>query len=218
MAKRVRGRTYGGVDPEARAAERREKLLAAGRQLFGARGYHQATVKQLCTAAGLTERYFYESFENTEALLLAVYRRIIEQLRERTLLAVAQVPPEPEAMARAALTAYFRSIRDDAHAARLMLMEVLGVSPRVDQAYRTTMADFADLLLELARPLLPGGRLPKGDEGLVATGLVGAAVHIAFRWLLTGCEQPLEVVVDSTMVIFLSVVRDAPAARLKVAR
>ena len=218
MTRRTRGRTYGGVDPAARASERREKFLEAGRQVFGARGYHQATVKQLCTAAGLTERYFYESFDNTEGLLLAVYGRIIEELRERTLRAVAQVPPDSEAMARASLTAYFAFIRDDPRAARLMLMEVLGVSPKVDQAYRAAMADFADLLLELARPLLPGGKLPRGDEGLVATGLVGAAIHIAFRWLLTRCEQPLEVVVDSTMVVFLSVVRDAPAARLRVAR
>lgn len=37
-------------------------------------GYRNATVKAVCEAAGLTERYFYESFSNSEELLVASFQ------------------------------------------------------------------------------------------------------------------------------------------------
>jgi AcrR family transcriptional regulator len=49
-------------------------------------GYRNTTVKAVCEAAGLTERYFYESFANSEALLVAAFdtvsRRVFTCLEE----------------------------------------------------------------------------------------------------------------------------------------
>lgn len=64
-------RRYRGADADERRAQRRDQLIAAAVQVYGERGYQNATVKAVCEAAGLTERYFYESFANSEALLLA---------------------------------------------------------------------------------------------------------------------------------------------------
>jgi AcrR family transcriptional regulator len=60
-----------GVPLDARRAQRREALIRAAIEVYGARGFRNATVKAVCEAAGLTERYFYESFANGEALLVA---------------------------------------------------------------------------------------------------------------------------------------------------
>ncbi len=56
------GRRYAGRDQATRRRARREQLMSAGLDLFAARGYTRVSVKQVCDAAGLTQRYFYESF------------------------------------------------------------------------------------------------------------------------------------------------------------
>ena len=75
------GRTYAGESLSERTARRRQQFLDAGLQVFGTTGYRTATVRQLCKQAGLTDRYFYESFASTEDLLVAVYEREFDELR-----------------------------------------------------------------------------------------------------------------------------------------
>ena len=58
---------------EQRTAERRERFLEAGLNIFGNEGFHAATVRKICKEAGLTDRYFYESYSSMEALLIEVY-------------------------------------------------------------------------------------------------------------------------------------------------
>ena len=69
-------RSYRGQSQEQRRAERRARLIEGAIAVYGERGYHQATVKAVCEAAGLTERYFYESFANSEALLIDSYNTV----------------------------------------------------------------------------------------------------------------------------------------------
>ncbi len=212
------GRLYGGVDSEARATERRLRLIKAGLKVFGTKGFHGSTVKEICRTAELTERYFYESFESSEALLWAVYGQLIDDLKVRTLDAVAKVEQKPESMARAALTVYFQTVQRDRRAARVMLFEVLGVSREVDRRYREAMGDFAELLRALAGPLVASSGVAKrGNPELIATGLVGASVHIAVRWVLNNCAQPLDEVVDSALAVFLAVLA-MPSAEVARAR
>src|ERR1700710_181396 len=70
------GRAYGGLALEDRVAARRARFIEAGIELFGTQGFRAATVRGICAAAGLTDRYFYESFASLEALLAEVYRTL----------------------------------------------------------------------------------------------------------------------------------------------
>ena len=63
-----RGRPYAGASREARERARRERIIAAGIELFGTVGYRAATVGAVCETAGLNKRYFYESFATLEDL------------------------------------------------------------------------------------------------------------------------------------------------------
>lgn len=75
------GRPYAGASREEREDARREQIIAAGIELFGTRGYRAATVGAICEVAGLNKRYFYESFATLEDLLVAVYERVVSDLR-----------------------------------------------------------------------------------------------------------------------------------------
>jgi AcrR family transcriptional regulator len=77
------GRAYGGLGPAERVAARRERFIEAGTELFGDAGFRGATVRGVCAAAGLTDRYFYESFPSLEALLAEVYRTLTGAFAQR---------------------------------------------------------------------------------------------------------------------------------------
>src|ERR1700760_2964539 len=76
-------RSYGGLAREERVAARRARFIEAGVELFGTHGFRGATVRGVCAAAGLTDRYFYESFPTLEALLAAVYGSLRDAFAER---------------------------------------------------------------------------------------------------------------------------------------
>jgi len=69
------GQRYGGRTADERRAERRERLLDAGLELFGTQGYANTSIEALCSATRLNPRYFYESLKTREELLRAVYDR-----------------------------------------------------------------------------------------------------------------------------------------------
>lgn len=195
------GRRYRGVSVEERRAARRQQLLEAGLQVFGEQGYHSATVRQICAQANLTERYFYESFSNSEDLLCAVYEQHMQLQQARIMQAVTDAEKIPEAMIEAGLRAFFELAHEVPAGSRVQFVEILGVSPRVDALYRQSVENFAALMRMLNRQILPEGVFP-GDEETLSIGLVGAAVGIASRWLLSGYAQPLESILNTTLLIF----------------
>src|SRR5690606_18091288 len=150
-------------------AERHQKLLDAGIQVIGSQGYHATTIKAVCAEAGLTERYFYESFSNSEALLCEAYAHIITQLRERIAASLSAHQAQPDSLIEAALSSYFTYLRAHPAQARLIMVEVLGVSPTVDQHYRQVMEDFAQFLAATRRGLYPGNDPGELDEMMIAT-------------------------------------------------
>ena len=68
-----------------RRAERRELLVDAAFELLGTDGWNGTTVRGVCQAAHLNPRYFYESFDGLESLLLAVFDDLMGHARDRPL-------------------------------------------------------------------------------------------------------------------------------------
>src|SRR5581483_1962254 len=95
-------RVYGGVDAVERRAARRARLIGAALDLLGTDGWQATTVRAICARAGLTARYFYESFADRDELLLAVFDEIAQEAAAVVLDAVASAPAEAWAKSRAA--------------------------------------------------------------------------------------------------------------------
>ena len=185
-----RGRRYGGLDSVERARQRRAALLEAGRTLFGTQGYRATSVHQLCTEAGLTKRYFYESFGDREAALAAVYDELIGGLRTATLDAVAQ-HDQVDTIAEAALTAFVDYLTTDHRRAQIVLIEVVGVSPEMETRRHAVLTEFAELVVGV---WLRGGEATSLRRH-TAVALVGGVNHLLVDWLLSGkTQQPAELV------------------------
>lgn len=79
--------TWGGRTADQRRADRRARLVHAAFEIWGDGGWAAVTMRGVCARAGLIDRYFYESFPDREALLVAVW----DQLRDETTSAIADV-------------------------------------------------------------------------------------------------------------------------------
>ena len=192
------GRVYGGESAAQRLARQRRQFLDAGLELFGTIGYRATSVRALCKQARLTDRYFYKNFHDTEDLLAAVYGESMDQVQAAVMEAIAGNSGADQLgnMIEAGLTAFFSAI-ENAHVARVCWLEVLGVSPRIDEMYTRRTQQFADLLLVVAKGLLPRWSLSDEETRITGITVVGAISQSALHWLLEGYRTPRATLVSA---------------------
>lgn len=203
-------RSYRGMSQEARRAERRARLIAAAIAVYGERGYHQATVKAVCEAAGLTERYFYESFANSEALLIDSFNTVTYSVLGEITQAARAAGRGRIARSRAMLHAYFSALQREPQSARVFLVEIRGVSRAVDLAFDAALRAIGR---EVARIVAPPDA---PDDQLLQAGVVGGVIHIALRWIDDGYLPSIERVVDTALRLG-TVLSAAPQPRQRAA-
>ena len=197
-------RRYRGSSGDQRRNERYEQLLSAGLSVIGSQGYAAASVRSICTAAGLTERYFYESFANREALLAEVYKTQTRVLKNRMLAAFEGSERNSAAFSRAGLNAFFDTLYQNPDIARLLLFEILGVSDTIDILYYQAMEEFAVLIRTLTQSLGLADISNIPNQDMIYAGLVGAVLQIARRWALTNYREPVDSVIESSLFLFVA--------------
>jgi AcrR family transcriptional regulator len=194
----VTARQYGGHSAEERRLARRERLIEAAICVYGEVGYRNATVKAVCEAAELTERYFYESFESSEALLIAAFETVSHRLIDCLDRIRAEHTGAADERCHALLRAYFQALKDDPAGARLFVLEISRVGPAVDEIGAALLREFGELL---SRTLAPdaGARLKKGE--LVRAGVVGAVLEITKVWIRSGYAKSVDAVASDALKI-----------------
>jgi AcrR family transcriptional regulator len=197
----IPARPYRGVSHDERRAHRREQLIAAAIAVYGERGYRHATVKAVCEAAGLTERYFYESFANSDELLIASYHAVTANVFGVLTRAAEAAGRDRAERARAMLAAYFRVLRDDPRSARVFLVEIRGVSREVDKAFDASLRTIGR---EVARIIAP----PRAaQDDLLQAGVVGGVIHIALQWIEDDYAPAVETVTESALRLMMVLAR-----------
>jgi AcrR family transcriptional regulator len=177
------GRTYRRQSAAERRAGRRGRLVEAAVEAFGTKGFRSTSIEELCAAAGISTRNFYEEFSSREELLIALH----DELNQRAFDAVVQTladtdPVDLDERARVGTLAYFRVMTGDRRWARIALVESVGVSPAAEQHRQAAIDRFAQLLLAEANRLAELGLIPKRDYQLTATALVGAVNGLISTW------------------------------------
>lgn len=198
-------RRYRGQSMEKRRALRREQLIAAAKEIMGGAGFNAATVRAVCRSAQLTERYFYESFDNLNELFNACYDQELARLREALITAIKAADSDPVAMARAGLEANFRFFKQDPQAARILLIEVYSTQPDMLLLYKRGVQDFADIVRVIIEQQFDLPEDSPLDPSLLSTALVGATTQLGVRWYLSGFEQPEAVMVENALVVVAAV-------------
>jgi len=88
-------RSYGGKSAEERAEDRRLRLVEATITVLAEHG-GATTMTAICAEAGLTERYFYESFAHRDDALLAALDAVCEEIATRAQATLEESTGTPE--------------------------------------------------------------------------------------------------------------------------
>jgi AcrR family transcriptional regulator len=167
-------RRYGGKTAQQRRAERRERLMDAGLQLFGTQGFAATTIEALCAGARLNPRYFYEGFPTREALLGAVYERHVATVARAVVAALGQAPADPLARLEVGLRAFLDGTLADPRAARINYFEVIGVSPELERLRRDALRGYSELIAAELEALSAQTPIALRDPRAAAVAIVGA--------------------------------------------
>jgi AcrR family transcriptional regulator len=89
----------------ARRRATRERVLEAASEVFAERGFHGATVEDICERAGFTRGAFYSNFSSKDDLVLELSRRHAEDPVERIRRASKREHASAEDVLRDVLTA-----------------------------------------------------------------------------------------------------------------
>lgn len=195
------GRRIRGLEPEQRRQERRRQLLDSALQHFATQGYARTSIEQICQGAYVGFKGFYDEFATKEALFLALYGELVEQVSASV--AAVVVGPEFSSRVRELLEAFVRAVLDDARVARVLFIEAAGLSPTVEATRRATYRSFADFLFAswVGSRQAGGARLPEGMvTHRISLGLVGAIVGLMVDWLADSTCNDIDALIDDLEV------------------
>lgn len=191
-----------------RKAERRTRFLDAATRLFAEHGYVDCSLAEVCAAAGLSKRQFYEEFETREDVLVAAYDRVQDEAAAAVVAALGEAGTnaDPHAAMTAVLTAYLGAIGADPWRAKLAFVEVVGVSERMERHRRQRRQWWGEMLEVAVVPrIVPGGRV-RGRPGLAATALIGAVNSLTGEWLLSDPRPPIADLVELLVPLAASLI------------
>ena len=136
----------GGGMP-ARAAVRRQRLVAVAFELLAEKGASAVTVREVCARAKLNPRYFYESFADLDTLLVTVLDDQFAQMLPRVLAAIDAADEHEPDKTDAAIRTGFTHFTEDPRRIRVLLADPLGnetLARRRQQLVRFAAEQMAD--------------------------------------------------------------------------
>lgn len=191
FAEKTTTRPYRGIEAADRQATRRARLLEAGLDLLGADDATELTVRGICRGAGVTARYFYESFADKDELVAAVFDWVIAELASSTQAAVAAAPPHEQT--HAGIANIVRTIGGDPRVGRLLFSAQLANAVLVRKRAESS-ALFAMLS---GRHVENALRVPENDRIKAAAHfVVGGVAQTIGAWLTGDVQLDGEQLVD----------------------
>lgn len=193
------------------AATQRDRLFDAMARTVAQEGYANATVSDICRAAGVTRPAFYVHFDSKQGAFLATYRHGTEVLFRMMEQAHEQAPDWPAATA-ASLRVLLEVLASAPAFATMAIVEIdaVGAEARAER----------ERLLQRFRLLFGGAPRPSGAVAareLVDT-VVGGVYHAIYRAIAARRIQDLPELLPTLTYFVLAPFLGSAAAAPSVAR
>ena len=191
-------RPYRGQAADARSAERRARLIRAGVDLVGTRGVTAMTMRAVCREAELSQKFFYESFTDTDELLREVYRSTFEHARQ-VIAAAGDSTADLTSRTRAGVAAAAQLVSDDPRICRILLVE-----PIADLSLRHFVRDTVGAM--------SGVQAPNDEADTAATArlkmqyatVFGAIISLFIEWTEGNLGSDRDAFVDHVSIMLVS--------------
>ncbi|GAA3220500.1 TetR/AcrR family transcriptional regulator [Actinocorallia longicatena] len=198
-------RRYGGKDAAQRQAERRARFLEAGLDLFGrAPGYRGTSLAEVCRAAGLSSRQFYEEFHALEDLLADLHRMVHGQAQRAVFETLPSIQDLPlaERLERM-LHAYVEGAAADPRHARIAYVEVIGVSPRIDLQRLERRSTWIGFMTAVTDEAVARGEIPPADYTIAGAAYIGAVNGLMHDWVVGWVDATRAEIADELLQLLL---------------
>ncbi len=186
---------FKGISADDRRIDRRRRVVEAAYQIAGTDGAGALGVGRVCRTAGLTKRYFYESFASVTELQSAVVDHAIAVMSERVDPFRPTGPGGPPARW---LAAFVGALVDDQCLARVLLAETHGGA----------LSPFRHQIIDVA----VAGMAPPGSDTqedlrarLVAYAQIGTLSELCLAWHQGQLAMDREVLVAALADLFVRI-------------
>jgi AcrR family transcriptional regulator len=176
-------RPYRGVAADDRIASRRDALVDAGLEVFAAEGWSAISARRVCEQAGLTRRYFYESFNDIDALTAATFQRIAGEVSAAVQAAIIDRTATVPELARRAVAAGLDVLAQPPAKGRYLVM-AQRAGGSVGQQRARALDDLASIVQTvLSSDSEAASTIDSREARLTAVAVVGAVLSIVDSWL-----------------------------------
>jgi AcrR family transcriptional regulator len=163
---------------------RRAQILDAASQVFAAKGFHRATIKEIAGAAGVADGTIYNYFANKDDLLMGLLDRLNETDTRASDLASTLSADDFKAF----LTAYLRHrielIWPNTEVFRAVLPEVMVNAQLRHQYYTEVVAPTLQLAETYFQQSMEQGTLRRLDPALTVRALAGSILGLLLLRIL----------------------------------
>jgi AcrR family transcriptional regulator len=201
-------RSYGGKSADERVTARRARLIDATISLLASGGEARTTMTAVCAKAGLTERYFYESFGSRDDVLLAALDSVSEEIAQTALDAVAASSGEPADRVRAVIGAVVDLVVADPDKMRVAVIES-NANALMRARRHELLGSFAALVAAEAREIFGGETWPEPRDHLQAVIFMAGLSELVASWLLGEVELTRDELVTTASDSLVALLRRA---------
>lgn len=196
----------------ARGERTRRRLLAAGEEVFGRRGFQFASIAEITQGAGVAQGTFYLYFDNKRELMRAVIEERGHELRatlsRATAAAAGRVDKE-----KAGFVAFFAWM-----ARHRALYRVVRQAEYIDaDLYRGWYGQLADGYVAALRAAMAAGEIAGvEDVETLAYALMGVGDFVGMRWLVFEDRHAVPPrAVDTVVSILERALAEVPAGAMR---
>ncbi|MFC5318700.1 TetR/AcrR family transcriptional regulator [Brachybacterium alimentarium] len=176
--------------------ERREQLVAVGRQVFAEKGFDMSSVEEIAARATVSKPIVYEHFGGKEGLYAVVVDREVSTLLADLERSLSDQRAHPRLLMERAALAFLSYIDENEAGFRILVRD----SP-VSQAggtFSSLLTDVAQRVEDILAAQLKMHSYPTRDATLYAQMLVGMVAYTGQWWVET--RTPTKEVVAARMV------------------
>ena len=204
-------RRYRGMTADEFRAERRARLFESALELFTSRGYVKTPIALLCAEAGVSTRHFYELYADREALLCDVFDQLVLECSDMIAAALATPVADPFDRIATAIRAFLQFGLEDDRRARLVCLQMVGVSEHVEAHRRRNIRRLTALIAEQAQRFSETGALPRRDYTTPALMLTGAVNELIIDFLTAENPPTIEELAREMNLFFRAMLIGAQA-------
>jgi TetR/AcrR family fatty acid metabolism transcriptional regulator len=175
--------------PDAKAADKRERILAAAERIFARHGFFAARVSEIAKEAGVADGTIYLYFKSKDDLLISLFEHRMRQVNALLSQAIADRPPGEQL--RAFIQAYLQLVADAPATVEVLTIELRQSSKFMKEYDNPEFAAFLRMLGGIITDGQARGDLDGEIPGHIAARMIfGILDELALAWVLA--KQPVK--------------------------